>query len=394
MLSTLLALALVVQVPDSTQTDSVPVQHFDVTQRLYFTRVDTLVDTVSVSGPTKGVDTLKFGADSMRLTFWSIVRKDDSVRVIITAPGIVRKAIWGPSGYFQETSASTPGALGKFTFAANESSNRDDWLYENIVEAKQRKVPVMLAFPCGSHTWPKIGYCVDTVTKAFSMTRFDSALTKRVLKPYIRDTIIAAYKRGDVVGAGIIDEPWVHGGDDGSGNIIGNSWGPPGTITKARADTLCAKTKALIPGVPVGMSGHLTSWEPTKDIKVCDFLTYQYSYRFGNVVTWREAVLAQARRGGYQVQFSFNILNGGIQDRDGTWDCAQQGGIKGQRAPNCQMTPAQVDTVVRALGPFTHGGLMTWRYDGNKYNTTPYHTVILSGLNYLAGFERKMLTPR
>lgn len=362
---------------------------------------DTVTDTIFVHDsivvppPQIGVDTIVSG-DTTRYAFWSMKKVVDSVKVVVKPPPtpVGEVARWGPSGFFGGTSATSPtSALGKFTYAANENATRDDWLMDDIAEARQRKVPVMLAFPCGSHTWPKIGNCIDTVTKAFSMTRFDSALTKKVLKNYVRPEVVQAYKDGIVVGAQIIDEPWVHADPDDD-EFGGNSWGPPGTITKARADTLCRKTQMLIPGVPVGMNGHLTAWEPSKDVKVCDYLQYQYSYRFGSVTTWRDAVKAQGKRGGYQIQFSLNIINGGTQDKDGTWDCKDQGGRRGNRTPNCQMTPAQVETVVKALAPHSHGGLMMWRYDDSRYASTAYLDMITRVLAWLKTQKQPKLTVR
>ena len=60
--------------------------------------------------------------------------------------------------------------------------------------------------------------------------------------------------------------------------------------------------------------------------------------------------------------FSLNILDGGIKDKTGTWDCPGTGG-KGTYYPNCRMTADQVSSWGRALA--TAGCyLMMWRYDG------------------------------
>jgi hypothetical protein len=60
--------------------------------------------------------------------------------------------------------------------------------------------------------------------------------------------------------------------------------------------------------------------------------------------------------------FGLNILNGGNQDRDGTWDCKDQGGILGQYSPNCAMTAQQLKDFGGTLGP-AGCGLLLWRYD-------------------------------
>jgi hypothetical protein len=70
--------------------------------------------------------------------------------------------------------------------------------------------------------------------------------------------------------------------------------------------------------------------------------------------------LALAQRDGHAIMFSINILNGGTQDLDGTWDCPGVG--IGTYAPNCRMTPEQVRDNGLVLGP-AGCGLVMWRYD-------------------------------
>jgi hypothetical protein len=48
--------------------------------------------------------------------------------------------------------------------------------------------------------------------------------------------------------------------------------------------------------------------------------------------------LSIVQRDGMAVIFSFNILDGGVQDKSGTYDCAGTGGL-GTNPPNCRMTP-------------------------------------------------------
>jgi hypothetical protein len=83
------------------------------------------------------------------------------------------------------------------------------------------------------------------------------------------------------------------------------------------------------------------------------------------VNTFRDDGLALARRDGHTVMFSLNILNGGVQDQDGTWDCTGPGqGGKGTFAPNCRMTAEQVREWGLILGP-AGCGLFMWRYDAD-----------------------------
>src|SRR5262245_26224850 len=176
--------------------------------------------------------------------------------------------------------------------------------------------------PCGSHSgdknsageFTKLGNClVDSAGIAtFSMKRFDSALTAVLGTKGIKDTLAALYRDGLLSGLNLMDEPWVSGGDDGAGLIVGNTWRPKGTITRARADTLCMKAHALAHGIPAGMSDHLT-WDPKGKLKVCDFTIPQFSNRFGKIGTWRDSMLSRSKAQGLQNVFSFNIVNGGTQ---------------------------------------------------------------------------------
>ena len=70
-----------------------------------------------------------------------------------------------------------------------------------------------------------------------------------------------------------------------------------------------------------------------------------------------------ARRDGYSVIFSLNILNGGAQDKDGVYDCVGAGQAgKGTYGTNCRMTPDQVRQWGNTLGS-AGCALLMWRYD-------------------------------
>jgi hypothetical protein len=106
----------------------------------------------------------------------------------------------------------------------------------------------------------------------------------------------------------------------------------------------------------------------------------QYAHRKGQVTAWRDAALAMAQRDGLAIVFSMNLLNGGVQDRSGAWDCAGTGGL-GDRSPNCRMTPAQVREYGLALG--TAGcAMLNWKYDGEfaakAENQEAFSTVALA----------------
>jgi hypothetical protein len=155
-----------------------------------------------------------------------------------------------------------------------------------------------------------------------------------------------------------MDEPHVSGMGDG------NTWGPPGTLDKSIVDSLCGYAKAIFPTLRVGVAHVHTVLDPTVGYKVCDFQMSQFSYRFGTPAQWRDQALDYTRRTGTPIVFSFNPVNGGTPDRDGVWDCKDQGGIKGSRQPNCAMTARQILDAATTLGKATCIAQTFWRYDG------------------------------
>lgn len=171
----------------------------------------------------------------------------------------------------------------------------------------------------------------------------------------IRRAVAAGVADGVIVGNSVMDEPHVSGGGDG------NTWGPVGTMTKARVDELCGYVKQIFPTLPVGVVHRHDIFEPTTNYRTCDFLISQYSNRLGSVSTFRDGGLAFARRSGVAIAFSMNIINGGVQDTDGNWDCTGTGG-KGTYSPNCRMTPTQVREYGQALGQ-SGCAMFMWRYD-------------------------------
>jgi hypothetical protein len=161
---------------------------------------------------------------------------------------------------------------------------------------------------------------------------------------------------GTVIGNSVMDEPQQSGTDS-------KDWGPPGTMTKARVDELCGYVQGIFPTLPVGVGHDHSAFQPASSYTVCEFFMPQYAARKGSVTAWRDAALAMAQRDGLAVVFSMNLLNGGVQDKTGAWDCPGTGGL-GDRAPNCRMTPAQVRDFGLTLGP-SGCAMLTWKYDSD-----------------------------
>jgi len=193
--------------------------------------------------------------------------------------------------------------------------------------------------------------------------QFDESKWRAKMDTYntatIRQAVAQGVADGTIIGSSVMDEPYVSGGATGGGN----TWGPKGTMTKARVDTLCSVLKGMFPTLPAGVQHQHDMFEPDKSYKVCDFIIDQYDWRRGDVTTFRDAGLAMAARDHHAVMFGINVLDGGVQDKDGTYSCDGPGqGGKGTYSPNCRMTPQQVRDWGLLLGK-AGCGLFMWRAD-------------------------------
>jgi hypothetical protein len=254
---------------------------------------------------------------------------------------------FGPSGGY-----SHYGDSGMDPFTGSMDATSPDGIASQLANARSTKRRVLLAMTGGSHDQ----YLTNGV--------FDMAKWKAKVDTYntvtIKQAVAAAVADGTIIGNSVMDEPHVSGSGDG------NTWGPTGTMTKARVDSMCGYVKALFPALPAGVAHRHDVFEPTKSYRVCDFIVDQYSSRIGDVVAFRDAGLALGKRDGHAILFSMNILNGGIQAaRDGLWSCPlTTTGGRGTYEPNCRMTAQQVRDWGLILGP-TGCGLNMWRYDSD-----------------------------
>jgi hypothetical protein len=172
--------------------------------------------------------------------------------------------------------------------------------------------------------------------------------------PEIRSAVAEAVREGVLIGNTVMDEPF---NDGGPGNE-GNSWGPRGTMSKARVDSLCGFAKAIFPGVPQGVFQDYRL-APSESYKVCDFVTSQYRTAKGPLAEYRDGALALCARDRHACAFAVNVLDGGIQVKRKTGqtdflpgDCPLSStGGRGSYFPNCRMTAAQVREAGRVLGP-------------------------------------------
>jgi hypothetical protein len=183
--------------------------------------------------------------------------------------------------------------------------------------------------------------------------------------PEIRSAVAQAVREGILIGNSVMDEPF---NDGGPGNE-GNSWGPAGTMTKARVDSMCGYAKAMFPTLAQGVF-HDYRLAADSSYRVCDFLTSQYRTAKGTLGGYRDEALALCRRDRHACSFAINILDGGIPVKrsPGQTDYAHGDcpltttGGRGTYFPNCRMTAGQVRDAGRVLG--AAGCFLTgFRYD-------------------------------
>jgi hypothetical protein len=273
----------------------------------------------------------------------------DTSTIIITAPlGSGALGVpFGPWGVWDGTTTKANTAI----FTTSLGSVNADNIVARIDAARSKHVKLFLAMTGGSHT----NY-LSTINGVY---QFDIDKWRAKMNTFntaaIKTAVAGAVADGTILGNSVMDEPQVSGSGDG------NTWGPAGTMRKAEVDSLCGYVKSIFPTMPAGVVHRYDAFEPTKAYRTCDFLVSQYATRLGSVTAYRDGGLAMAQRDGIAIAFSLNLLNGGVQDLDGTWDCVGTGGV-GTYAPNCRVTSQQLNDYSLVLGPVGCAFAM-WQYD-------------------------------
>jgi hypothetical protein len=254
------------------------------------------------------------------------------------APGIP----YGPVGLWSGTDVK----WGPKPFSQSQNSDDANGVVTRINYARSMGQRLVLNLTGG----PSTNY---TTNGKFDMTKWKNEMNTYKTST-IKNAVAAGVSDGTIIGNMLIDEPETP------------KWG--GVITKPILDQMATYAKQIFPTLPVGLNhgppGY--KWRNWERYKVVDYVLYQYNYWIttGNVTSWRDAVLYQAKLDGVTPALSVNLLNGGREDRSGTWDCNESGqaGV-GTRYPNCRMTSDQLRSWGKALTPYGCFMLM-WRYDG------------------------------
>jgi hypothetical protein len=222
-------------------------------------------------------------------------------------------------------------------------------LVQRIASARASKRQFLLTMTGGAHRNYKTDGAFDLDKWKARMDRYNT--------PAVKAAVAAGVVDGTIVGNSVMDEP--------QNTSPENSWGPVGTMSKARVDEMCGYVKAMFPTLPVGVVHDHRVFEPDTPYHTCDFIVSQYRWgkTKGDVAKFRDDALAVGKRDGIAIAFSLNILDGGIpRERKGEPCPIPETGGDGTSGKACRMTADQVREWGLALGP-AGCALTMWRYD-------------------------------
>ena len=294
----------------------------------------------------------------------------DSPWIQMTAPGNKLGVPVGLMGSWKGTRLEEHAEVFTMTYGGEAPRT----LLARLAIARARGIRMVTVMTGGA----RASYLTDGV---FNMGKWQKRMD-RYNTPEIRQAVALAVSDGTLIGNTVMDEPFNVGG---SGNEA-NRWGPAGTMTKARVDSMCGYAKSIFPTLPQGVF-HDYRLARDSSYRVCDFITSQYRTSKGPLKEYRDGALEVCRRDGIACSFAVNVLDGGIQakkmpgqkdyDED---DCPlPTTGGQGTYFPNCRMTAEQVreaGEVLGAAGCFLTG----FRYDAafmaNPENQRAFREVI------------------
>lgn len=253
---------------------------------------------------------------------------------------------YGPTSLWANATTLSAGSA---PFNGSQVSVGPGSVLTAIATARQKGHRIILAMTAASASTFLTNGKFDVNKWKSQMSRFNTAA--------IRNGVAQAVSDGIVLGNMMMDEPETV------------RWG--GNVTKALLDQMAVYGKGMFPTLPQGVNvgpPAYRKWQTTERFTKVDWVRYQYSWGVtqGNLAEWRDAVLATARRDGVQPAFSLNILDGGVVDNSGAWDCPWS--RTGTYGRNCNMTADQVRSWGRTLAAAGGCALMMWRYD-NAYIT-------------------------
>ncbi|HEY3012802.1 MAG TPA: hypothetical protein VGJ36_08655 [Gemmatimonadales bacterium] len=265
----------------------------------------------------------------------------DTSAITITSPLGSGTPVGLPFGPFGAWDGST---LRPYTedFTGSLNSVSADYLVDRINAARTLHKKLLLAMTGGSHDNYKTNGVFDMAKWQAKMDTYKTSA--------IKTAVAAGVSDGTIIGNIVMDEP--------SNTSPDNSWGPVGTMNKARVDSMAAYARAIFPTLPMGVTMDYSIW-PDQSYKELDFIISQYRWAKGDVTAYRDGALALGARDGHRIAFSMNVIDGGYKISG--CPIPQTGG-PGSYSTNCRMTAQQVHDYGFILGP-AGCSLVMWRYD-------------------------------
>ena len=288
------------------------------------------------SGPTSPVVTSADSPPPDPLASADTVTTDSPALASVTYSGLAY-------GAFGLWASATSFEWGPAPFTMSHDNTFANTIVTRISTAREKHQRLVLAMTGGSSS----NFKTDG--------KFDLSKWKRRMDTFktsaIRNAVAAGVNDGTIIGNTIMDEPET------------KQWG--GVMTKPLLDNMASYVKNIFPTLPVGVNHGAPGyqWRTWERYQKVDYTLNQYMWQNngGNIAAWRDAVLSRAKVDGVKAAFSLNLLNGGVPDNSGTWDCQGTGG-KGTRDRKCRMTADQVANYGRAVGP-SGCFMMNWQYD-------------------------------
>jgi hypothetical protein len=251
---------------------SVPVPHL---------RSDTLVwaDTA-----TRGDTT--FVSRGRAVTTTAVVT--DTQWIQLALPTLASGIPFGLFGVWDGTGLQPGAELLSMTYGAETPAT----ILARLALARSLGVKMVIAMTGGARSnyltgGARLNYLTGGV---FDMDKWKARMN-RFNTPAIRAAVAQAVSDGVLIANSVMDEPF---NDGGPGNE-GNSWGPAGTMSKARVDSLCGYAKAMFPTLPQGVFQDYRL-APETSYQVCDFITSQYRTTKGALTEYRDGATATPAR--------------------------------------------------------------------------------------------------
>lgn len=246
-----------------------------------------------------------------------------------------------PFGPFSGLAGSTPKPNTE-VFTLGMGSVKAAGVIDRLGDARSRGLKLITNMTGGGHA----NYKTDGV---FDLTKWEAEMSS-YNTPAAKAAVAEAVADGTLIGNILMDEP--------ANTSPENSWGPAGTMNKARLDSMALYAKAIFPTLPMGVTLDYRIWNE-QSFRVIDFQVSQYRSAKGSVTAYRDGALALGARDGHAILFSMNILDGG---KPGAGCPVPETGGAGTSGRNCRMTSEQVLEYGPILGSAGCAFLM-WRYD-------------------------------